>query len=152
MRVLLQRVSHAQVTVGQRLLGRIGKGLLVFLGVGRGDTTGQVKEMVDKILNLRIFENEQGRFHSSLLEVGGEILVVSQFTLYAECRKGRRPSFTEAASPEEALDLYDRFIEELKSRGLRVESGGFRERMQVELVNEGPVTIFLETPPWCEKK
>jgi D-tyrosyl-tRNA(Tyr) deacylase len=147
MKVLLQRVSYAQVTSGQRLLGRIGRGLLVFLGVGKGDSGGQVKELIDKILNLRIFENEQGRFDSSLLDVGGEILVVSQFTLYADCKKGRRPSFTEAAPPHEALPLYEKFIEEIKLRGVRVESGGFGERMEVKLVNEGPVTIFLETPP-----
>ena len=147
MKVLLQRVSYAQVTSRQRLLGRIGRGLLVFLGVGKGDSAGQVKELIDKILNLRIFENEQGRFDSSLLDVGGEILVVSQFTLYADCKKGRRPSFTEAAPPHEALPLYEKFIEELKLRGVRVESGGFGERMEVKLVNEGPVTIFLETPP-----
>ncbi len=147
MKVLLQRVSHAQVTAGQRLLGRINRGLLVFLGVGKGDSTRQVTELVDKILNLRIFENEQGRFDSSLLDVGGEILVVSQFTLYADCKKGRRPSFTEAAPPHEALPLYQKFIEELKRRGVRVESGSFGERMEVKLVNEGPVTIFLETSP-----
>jgi len=147
MKVLLQRVTYAQVTSRQRLLGRIGRGLLVFLGVGKGDSAGQVKELIDKILNLRIFENEQGRFDSSLLDVGGEILVVSQFTLYADCKKGRRPSFTEAAPPHEALPLYEKFIEELKLRGVRVESGGFGERMEVKLVNEGPVTIFLETPP-----
>lgn len=145
MRVLLQRVSHAQVSVGQRVLGSIGKGLLLFLGVREGDTTRQVHEMVEKIVNLRIFENEQGRFDSSLLDVGGEILVVSQFTLYADCRKGRRPSFSEAASPSKALPLYERFIEELKSRGIRVESGSFGERMEVELLNQGPVTILLET-------
>lgn len=151
MRVLLQRVSHAQVTAGHSLLGRIGRGLLVFLGVGKGDTLRQVNELVDKIVNLRIFENEQGRFDSSLLDVGGAILVVSQFTLYADCRKGRRPSFSEAAPPGEALPLYERFIEELKSRGIHVESGSFGERMEVELVNEGPVTIFLEASPSCQK-
>lgn len=118
---------------------------MVFLGVGKGDSTRQVNELVDKILNLRIFENEQGRFDSSLLDVRGELLVVSQFTLYADCKKGRRPSFTEAAPPHEALPLYQRFIEEVRLRGVRVESGSFGERMEVELVNEGPVTIFLET-------
>lgn len=147
MKVVLQRVSHAQVTVAQRLLGRIGSGLLIFLGVGKGDTARQVNDMVDKIVNLRIFENEEGRFDRSLLDLGGEVLVVSQFTLYADCRKGRRPSFTEAASPEEALPLYEKFIEELRSRGIRVESGEFGERMEVELLNQGPVTICLETLP-----
>lgn len=125
---------------------------MIFLGVGRGDTTRQVIEIIDKIVNLRIFENEQGRFDSSLLDVGGEVLVVSQFTLYADCRKGRRPSFTEAAAPNEAQVLYERFIEELKLRGIHVECGSFGERMEVELLNQGPVTIFLETPALYDEK
>ncbi|MEJ5378033.1 MAG: D-aminoacyl-tRNA deacylase [bacterium] len=151
MRVVIQRVSRAQVTSGQSLLGRIEKGLLIFLGVGKGDTHREVTEMVEKIVNLRIFENEEGRFDRSLLDLQGEVLVVSQFTLYADCRKGRRPSFTEAASPQEALPLYHKFIEELSCRGLHVEAGSFGERMQVELVNEGPVTICLEISPGCKE-
>ncbi len=123
---------------------------MIFLGVGKGDTHREVMEMVEKIVNLRIFENEEGRFDRSILDLQGEALVVSQFTLYADCRKGRRPSFTEAASPQEALPLYHKFIEELSSRGLHVEAGSFGERMQVELVNEGPVTICLEMSPGCK--
>jgi len=144
MRAILQRVSHAQVTAGQRLLGRIGHGLVVFLGVGKEDTLGEVRDMVEKIINLRVFENDGGRFDRSLLDVGGEVLVVSQFTLYGDCRKGRRPSFTDAAHPQQALPLYERFIEELRAKGVHVESGRFGEKMEVSLVNQGPVTIWLE--------
>jgi len=147
MRALLQRVNMAQVTVGDRTVGRIGSGVLVFLGVGTGDGPPQARELAEKIVNLRIFENLSGRFDLSLLDVKGEVLVVSQFTLYADCRKGRRPSFSQAAPPEAARALYGLFIEELAASGLRVESGIFGEHMRVSLVNDGPVTLLLEVPP-----
>jgi D-aminoacyl-tRNA deacylase len=147
MRALVQRVSNARVSVRREPVGSIGPGFLVFLGVGRGDSPREVGEMTDKLVHLRVFENEDGRFDRSLLDIGGEALVISQFTLYGDCRKGRRPSFTEAAPPEEAVRLYELFIEEMRSRGIRVASGRFGERMEVALVNQGPVTLWLEIPP-----
>lgn len=147
MRALLQRVVSAQVRVNAKTLGRVGRGLLVFLGVGREDGVSEAVDLANKVANLRVFENKQGRFDLSVLDVKGEVLVVSQFTLYADCRKGRRPSFTEAAPPQEAERLYLRFIEELRTKGLKVEYGAFGEHMEVELTNDGPVTILLETKP-----
>ena len=117
---------------------------MIFLGVGRGDTAEKCQEMAQKICHLRIFENEEGKFHYSVMDVGGEVLVVSQFTLYADCSRGRRPSFTQAAMAETATVLYGKFINELRNMGLRVESGIFGKHMEVSLVNDGPVTIFLE--------
>lgn len=147
MRALLQRVVSAQVRVNAKTLGRVGRGLLVFLGVGREDGVSEAVDLANKVANLRVFENKQGRFDLSVLDVKGEVLVVSQFTLYADCRKGRRPSFTEAAPPQVAERLYLRFIEELRTKGLKVECGAFGEHMEVELTNDGPVTILLETKP-----
>jgi D-tyrosyl-tRNA(Tyr) deacylase len=147
MRALVQRVASAQVEVAGEVIGRIGRGLSVFLGVGKGDGSGEVLAMAEKVRHLRVFENERGRFDRSLLDVGGELLVVSQFTLYGDCRKGRRPSFTDAAPPEEASRLYDLFVQEMMGKGIRVATGRFGERMAVTLVNDGPVTLWLEVLP-----
>jgi D-aminoacyl-tRNA deacylase len=146
MRALIQRVSSAQVLVRGQVVGSIARGLLLFLGVGKGDGDKEARELAEKVAYLRIFENEMGRFDRSLLDVKGELLVVSQFTLYGDCKKGRRPSFTDAAPPEEALRLYDVFIRYVSARGIRVSSGRFGERMQVSLVNDGPVTLVLDLP------
>ena len=127
------------------IVGEIGKGLLVLLGVGKGDTEAQADSLLEKIINLRIFEDDGGKMNFSLLDVGGELMVISQFTLYADCRKGRRPSFTDAGSPEEAKALYEYFISQARSRGLIVASGIFQALMEVELVNFGLVTILLDS-------
>lgn len=148
MRALLQRVSSARVLVGSEVTGEIGPGLLVFLGVGRADQEADLPLLVEKIINLRIFEDDQGKMNRSLQDVGGAILVVSQFTLYADCRKGRRPSFLEAAPPEQGADLYERFIAALRAKGVTVATGSFGAEMAVELVNDGPVTIMLDTADW----
>lgn len=145
MRAVIQRVSRAQVHVERQIIGEIAKGLLVLLGVGKGDTKGQADSLLEKIINLRIFEDAGGKMNLSLLDVGGALMVISQFTLYADCRKGRRPSFTDAASPEEAQTLYDYFISRARSRGLVVASGTFQALMEVELINFGPVTILLDS-------
>jgi D-tyrosyl-tRNA(Tyr) deacylase len=145
MRAVVQRVSRARVEVEGGTTGEIGKGLLVLLGVGRGDSPGEADYLLDKTLNLRIFEDAGGKMNLSLLDVGGELMVISQFTLYADCRKGRRPSFTDAGPPEEAQKLYDYFVAGAKSRGVRVATGVFQALMQVELVNSGPVTILLDS-------
>ncbi len=145
MRAVVQRVSRARVWVGEQIAGEIGKGLLVFLGVGQGDSQTEADYLSDKIINLRIFEDPAGKMNLSLLDCQGELLVVSQFTLYADCRKGRRPSFTEAGDPEAAKALYDYFIQRVKSQGMRVASGVFQALMEVELVNSGPVTILLDS-------
>jgi D-tyrosyl-tRNA(Tyr) deacylase len=145
MRVVIQRVSRAQVRVEGKTAGEIGKGLLVLLGLGQGDTPQEADSLLDKLLNLRIFEDPQGKMNLSLMDVGGELMVISQFTLYADCRKGRRPSFTDAAPPEEARKLYDYFVAEAKNRGLHVATGIFQALMEVELVNLGPVTILLDS-------
>src|SRR6266702_1812339 len=141
MRALLQRVSHASVTVDGKVVGQIGQGILVVLGVGQGDSQVQVKTLTDKIVHLRIFGDDEGKMNRSLLDVGGEVLVVSQFTLYADIRKGRRPSFVEAAPPTLAEPLVERFRDAIAAYGLRVETGVFGAHMDVELVNDGPVTI-----------
>ncbi len=151
MRVLLQRVSRASVRVGGETVGEVGRGLLVFLGVERSDTCEHAEYLADKTAELRIFPDEEHRMNRSLLEVGGEALVVSQFTLAGSTRRGRRPSFTEAAPPEAAEPLYRRFVERLESRGVRkVATGLFQAMMEVELVNDGPVTILLDPPPGQE--
>lgn len=137
----------AYVTAGQETLGRIGGGILVFLGIGMGDGPVQARDLAEKIVHLRIFEGLDGRFDLSLLDVKGEALVVSQFTLYADCRRGRRPSFSQAAPPETARELYQVFLEELAAKGVKVESGRFGEHMEVSLVNDGPVTLMLEVRP-----
>jgi D-tyrosyl-tRNA(Tyr) deacylase len=145
MRAVIQRVNRAQVRVEGKFTGEIGKGLLVLLGVGRGDTPKEADYLLDKIINLRIFEDAGGKMNLSLLDVSGEFMVISQFTLYADCRKGRRPSFTDAGPPEEAQKLYDYFVAEAKNRGLKVATGIFQALMEVELVNFGPVTILLDS-------
>ena len=145
MRALIQRVSRARVTVDEKVVGEIGRGLLVLLGVGQGDGEAQVKTIVDKIVNLRIFEDDEGKMNRSILEVGGQVLVVSQFTLYADVRRGRRPSFTNAAPPALAEPLVEHFKAVLVTYGLTVADGIFGAYMEVELLNNGPVTIWIDS-------
>lgn len=145
MRVVVQRVSQARVLVDKNPVGSIGRGLVLLLGVKNGDTEEDVRWLAEKCVNLRIFENEEGKFHYSLLDIQGEILVVSQFTLYGDCRRGRRPSFTEAATPELAEKLYEKFVEALGQTSLKVQTGVFAARMQVEIHNQGPVTLILDS-------
>src|SRR5712691_1814420 len=145
MRALLQRVSRASVTVDEQVVGQIGQGLLVLLGVGQGDSEVQVKTLADKIVHLRIFGDDEGKMNRSLLDVGGQALVVSQFTLYADVRKGRRPSFTDTAPPSLAEPLVERFKDALATYGLKVEGGVFGAYMEVELINSGPVTIWMDS-------
>jgi D-aminoacyl-tRNA deacylase len=144
MRLLIQRVSHASVTVEQQTISKIGKGLLILLGVGHGDGEEQAAFLAEKTANLRIFEDEQGKTNLSVLDVKGEAIVVSQFTLYADTRKGRRPSFTDAALPEVAAPIVERFVELLRSHGVPSQTGKFGADMKVEIHNDGPVTIWLE--------
>jgi D-tyrosyl-tRNA(Tyr) deacylase len=145
MKAVLQRVQKASVKVDNKVIGQIGPGFLVLLGVKRGDGESQVDGLLDKIINLRVFPDEEKKMNKPLLDINGELLVVSQFTLYANCEKGRRPSFIEAAEPELAEKLYELFIERARQKGIKVETGKFRAMMQVELVNDGPVTIVLES-------
>lgn len=145
MRALLQRVTNARVTVSENTVGEIGKGLLVFLGVSRADTQSDADYLLDKLLGLRIFPDSDGKMNRNVLDAGGELLVISQFTLYADCRRGRRPSFDPAAPPDQAQRLYLYFLEEARKRPVRVESGTFQAEMRVELVNDGPVTILLDS-------
>lgn len=145
MRAVIQRVSRARVRVEGKSSGEIGPGLLILLGVGQGDTSREADYLLDKIINLRIFEDAGRKMNLSLLETGGQLMVISQFTLYADCRKGRRPSFTDAGPPEEAQKLYDYFVESARQRGLQVATGIFQAFMEVELVNSGPVTILLDS-------
>ena len=153
MRALIQRVSHASVTVEGECVGKIEKGLLVLLGVGPQDTEKQADFLAEKCDNLRIFVDENDKMNLSLLDIGGEMLVVSQFTLYADCRKGRRPSFVNAAAPAEADRLYEYFQQSVKNAGVaKVEHGKFGASMQVELLNNGPVTIMLDTDEIMPKK
>ena len=147
LRALLQRVREAAVTVDGRTVGAIGPGLLVLLGVGKGDSEDEANALADRIAGLRIFEDPAGKMNLSLLDTHRAALVVSQFTLYADARKGRRPSFIDAAPPDEARRLYARACEALRGLGVRVEEGVFAAEMQVSLVNDGPVTIWLEQPP-----
>jgi D-tyrosyl-tRNA(Tyr) deacylase len=145
MRALLQRVTEARVLVDGRTVGEIGCGLLIFLGVGAGDGDGEARRMADKCANLRIFEDSEGKMNRSLLEAGGAALVVSQFTLYADCRKGRRPSFTGGAAPVEAERLYNGFCDALRQADVPVQTGIFRAEMDVQLHNDGPVTLWLDS-------
>jgi D-tyrosyl-tRNA(Tyr) deacylase len=142
---VLQRVSRAQVRVGNDVVGDIGSGLLVLLAVGNEDTEADADYLATKIAGLRIFEDENGKMNLSLAEVGGSVLAVSQFTLYGDVRRGKRPSFDSAAPPEKARALYEYFVERIRGAGLRCETGRFQEMMQVELVNDGPVTILLDS-------
>ena len=144
MRAVVQRVARARVIVDGKPIGAIGRGLCVLLGVARGDGGGEAQRLAGKVARLRIFEDAEGRFDRSLLDTAGEALVVSQFTLLADTAKGNRPSFTDAAPPEQAERIYERFCDELAALGVPVARGVFRARMQVELVNDGPVTIVLE--------
>jgi|SRR5271157_2201489 len=149
MRAVVQRVSRAKVTVkatvNGEIAGEIGLGLLVLLGVGVGDTRADADYLAEKTIGLRIFEDAGGKMNLSVAEVGGALLVVSQFTLYGDARRGKRPSFDAAAPPEQARELYEYFVEKVRAAGLRCETGRFQETMQVELVNEGPVTILLDS-------
>ena len=145
MRLVVQRVKHARVEVGRELVGRIGEGLLLLLGIKSDDSIGDVEYLVEKVLGLRIFEDHAGKMNLSIVDKGGEILLVSQFTLYGDCRKGRRPSFDEAAPPELAVNLYDLFIGKIKKEGMKVETGKFGAVMNVSLINSGPVTLLLDS-------
>lgn len=145
MRAVIQRVQSASVCVDGRMTGKIDQGLLVLVGVGKGDGEKDVAYMVSKLPDLRIFEDASGKFNLSLREAGGGMLVVSQFTLYGDCRRGRRPSFTDAAEPAEAKKLYEQLVFKLRERGTPVETGEFQAKMEVHLVNDGPVTILLDS-------
>ncbi|MCP1306703.1 D-aminoacyl-tRNA deacylase [Paenibacillus tyrfis] len=145
MRVVLQRSKAAQVTVNGETVGRIDHGLVLLVGIADGDTEEDARYVADKIAGLRIFEDEQGKMNHSVLETGGQVLSISQFTLYGDCRKGRRPNFMAAARPELAEPLYERFNGMLREAGLHVETGRFGEMMDVSLVNDGPVTLIVES-------
>jgi len=145
MRAVVQRVSEGRVTVEGVLTGEIGPGLVILLGVGATDTAAEVELLARKVAELRIFSDAAGRFNHSALDTGAELLVVSQFTLFADCRRGRRPSFSDAARPEVAVSLYDAFVETLRGMGLRVATGQFQAMMMVDIRNDGPVTIWLDT-------
>ena len=145
MRAVIQRVSRAEVRVAGEPLGRIGPGLCVFLGIGKADGQANVDQLADKIKNLRIFEDKNGKMNLSVEEVREEVLVVSQFTLYGDCRKGNRPSFSNAAPPDQAEKLYEYFVRRLRGAGLTVATGQFKARMDVTLINDGPVTFIVES-------
>ncbi|MFC1798667.1 D-aminoacyl-tRNA deacylase [Thermodesulfobacteriota bacterium] len=145
MRAVIQRVTKSSVSVGNESIAHIGAGLLVLLGVSQNDTSTDADYLAEKIVNLRIFEDENGKLNRSLLETHGEMLVVSQFTLLADCRKGRRPSFVNAAEPERADELYVHFVKTVQQKGVPAKTGRFRAMMAVSLVNDGPVTIILES-------
>lgn len=145
MRAVVQRVTHSSVAVEDAIVGSIGPGLMVLLGVAQGDAEHDADYLADKIINLRIFEDDAGKMNRSLLDSGGAMLVVSQFTLLGDCRKGRRPSFTGAAPPETAERLYTYFADQVRTKGVAVSTGQFRAMMQVSLVNDGPVTLIIES-------
>jgi len=145
MRAVVQRVSRAKVTVSGEITGEIGQGLLVLLGVGQGDSEADADYLAGKIIGLRVFEDDAGKMNRAVGEVGGGMLVVSQFTLYGDVRRGRRPSFDDAARPEKARALYEYFVARIRAAGLRCETGRFQEMMAVELVNDGPVTILVDS-------
>jgi len=145
LRAVIQRVKRSSVTVNGDIIGKIGSGLLVLLGVSQEDEIKDAHYLVEKIPNLRIFEDENAKMNRSLLETGGEMLVVSQFTLLGDCRKGRRPSFTNAAGPNKAKELYNYFVSQVKLRGVKVKTGQFRAVMSVSLINDGPVTLVVES-------
>jgi D-aminoacyl-tRNA deacylase len=145
MRAVVQRVSRARVSVGEEVVGKIGPGLLVLLGVAKSDTVAQAEYLAAKITGLRVFNDENGKMNLSLAETQGAVLAVSQFTLHGDARKGKRPSFDEAAPPELALELYEHFVSKIREAGVTCETGRFQALMQVELVNDGPVTILLDS-------
>ena len=145
MRSVVQRVNSASVAVDGEIIGKIGKGLLVLLGVSKDDTMAQAEKLADKVCGLRIFEDENGKMNLGLSDVGGQVLVVSQFTLYGNCRKGRRPSFTEAAGPELGNRLYEQFLKDCEELGYPPQHGRFGADMKVESINDGPVTLILDT-------
>jgi D-tyrosyl-tRNA(Tyr) deacylase len=145
MKALIQRVKSASVSIGSKVVGGIGPGLVVFIGIAKDDSENDASYLADKIVNLRIFSNEGNKFALSAVETKGEILIVSQFTLLADSRKGRRPSFTEAAPADKAEELYNFFVDQVRSTGLKVETGIFQEHMLVEIHNDGPVTLLLES-------
>lgn len=147
MRLLLQRVTRAEVRVDGRVAGKIGPGLVVLVGVGHDDTDEVAEAMAGKTVDLRVFRDDAGKTNLSLADVGGNVLAVSQFTLFADTRKGRRPSFTDAAPPELGERLYERFAKAIEARGVRVERGVFGAEMEVELINDGPMTVWLDTEP-----
>jgi len=145
MRAVVQRVKESSVKADRQTIGRIGKGLLVLLGVAEEDTPSDAGYLANKIVNLRIFEDDGAKMNRSLLSIGGEMLVVSQFTLLGDCRKGRRPSFIAAAGPQKASELYDNFVQQVRRLGVSVETGRFQSAMEVALINDGPVTLVLES-------
>jgi D-tyrosyl-tRNA(Tyr) deacylase len=145
MRAVVQRAKRAEVRVDGEVVGRIGTGLVVLLGVGKSDTEAAGASLAEKIANLRVFDDEQGKMNRSLLETGGQVLCVSQFTLYGDCRRGRRPSYDQAAPPEQAVLLYEAFVAALRNLGIPTETGRFRAMMELELVNDGPVTLLLDS-------
>ncbi|GBC59609.1 D-tyrosyl-tRNA(Tyr) deacylase [Desulfonema ishimotonii] len=145
MRAVIQRVRESAVSVEERIVGQIGRGILVLLGVADGDTEKEADFLADKIIHLRIFEDDAGKMNRSLTDIGGELLVVSQFTLLGDCRKGRRPSFAHAAGPETANRLYEYFVSRVRETGVPVQTGRFRAMMDVRLVNDGPVTLILDS-------
>lgn len=145
MRAVVQRVRHAEVRVNGKVIGRIGPGLMVLVGIAKEDTPATGNALAAKIVRLRIFDDRDGRMNLDVRQAGGEVLAVSEFTLYGDCRKGRRPSYAGAALPDDALPLYHAFVQSLKALGVKVETGEFRAMMDVELVNDGPVTLLLDT-------
>ena len=145
MRAVVQRVKRAEVRVGEDVVGRIGFGFVVLLGVGKNDTEASGAALAEKIAELRVFDDDQGKMNRSLVDTGGQALCVSQFTLYGDCRNGRRPSYDQAAAPDRALLLYASFVESLRKQGVPTETGRFRAIMDVELINDGPVTLLLDS-------
>ncbi len=146
MRAVIQRVKQSSVKTEDQIVGQIGQGLLVLLGVTKTDSAKDADYLVNKIVNLRIFEDEEGKMNRSLLDIGGELLAVSQFTLLADCSKGRRPSFVAAAEPDKAAELYETFVSGVRQRGVSVQTGRFRAMMEVSLINDGPVTVIIDSP------
>lgn len=146
MRALIQRVSEAAVTSDKVCVGKIGPGIVILLGITDSDTVNDVEVLANKCANLRIFEDQEGKMNLSLLDVGGEALIISQFTLYGDCSRGRRPSYTSAAKPEKAIPLYEKFICEVRKLGIKTETGQFGAMMEVDIQNSGPVTLMVEVP------
>jgi D-tyrosyl-tRNA(Tyr) deacylase len=145
MRAVVQRVSSAEVRVDDKMVGRVGKGLLVYLGVGKEDTVSDIEYMAEKVSGLRIFEDENGKMNLSVKDIEGEILAISQFTLYGDVRKGKRPSFSDSAAPDKGEELYNQFISRIQGIGIRIDKGMFGAHMMVDYVNDGPVTILLDS-------